>query len=158
MIDIFWYIIDFIENNIYLSLFTISFMVATIVPFGSEFFFGTLISIGKYNNFFLLIAASTGNVLGSVFNYFCGYFVIYFINKSWFPIKENKIKKATNIFNKYGKWSLLFSWVPFIGDPITFVAGTLRFSFIPFIILVSIGKVGRYLVIYISILWAIKIF
>ena len=75
MIDIFWYIIDFIENNIYLSLFAISFMVATIVPFGSEFFFGTLISIGKYNNFFLLIAASTGNVLGSVFNYFCGNFV-----------------------------------------------------------------------------------
>ncbi len=132
-------------------------MVATIVPFGSEVYFATLLSLGKYNNFLLLVSASVGNVLGSVFNWVCGYYINYFIKKSWFPIKQDKIKKGTELFNKYGKWSLLFSWVPFIGDPITFVAGTLRFSFIPFIILVSIGKIGRYLVIYVSILWAIKI-
>ena len=133
-------------------------MVATIVPFGSEMYFGTLLSLGKYNNFLLLVSASVGNVLGSVFNWICGYYINYFIKKSWFPIKKDKIKKGTDLFNKYGKWSLLLSWVPFVGDPITFVAGTLRFSFIPFIILVSIGKIGRYLVIYVSILWAIKIF
>ncbi len=143
---------------IYISLFTVAFMVATIVPFGSEMYFVTLLSINKYNNLLLLIAASIGNVLGSVFNWFCGYYVNYFINKSWFPIKKDKIVKGTEIFNKYGKWSLLLSWVPFIGDPITFVAGTLRFSLVPFLILVSIGKVGRYLVIYFSIIWAIKIF
>ena len=143
---------------IYLTLFTISFMVATIVPFGSEMYFGTLLSLGKYNNFFLLLSASLGNVLGSVFNWICGYYANYFINRSWFPIKKDKINKATKIFNKYGKWSLLLSWVPFIGDPITFVAGTLRYSFIPFVLLVSIGKVGRYLLIYLSIIWAINIF
>ena len=133
-------------------------MVATIVPFGSEMYFATLLSLNKYNNFLLLMAASTGNVLGSVFNWICGYYVNYFIKKSWFPIKQNKIQKGTELFNKYGKWSLLLSWVPFIGDPITFVAGTLRYPIIPFLILVSIGKVGRYLVIYYSIVWAIKIF
>ena len=143
---------------IYLSLLTVSFMVATIIPFGSEMYFATLLSLGKYNSFLLLVSASVGNVLGSVFNWICGYYINYFIKKSWFPIKKDKIKKGTDLFNKYGKWSLLLSWVPFVGDPITFVAGTLRFSFIPFIILVSIGKVGRYLVIYVSILWAIKIF
>ena len=143
---------------IYISLFTVSFMVATIVPFGSEMYFGTLLSLNKYNNFALLIAASAGNILGSVFNWICGYYVNYFIKKPWFPIKKEKITKGTKIFNKYGKWSLLLSWVPFIGDPITFVAGTLRYSIIPFVILVSIGKVGRYLVIYLSILWAIDIF
>ena len=143
---------------IYLSLLTVSFMVATIVPFGSEVYFATLLSLGKYNNFLLLVSASVGNVLGSVFNWICGYYINYFIKKSWFPIKKDKIKKGTDLFNKYGKWSLLLSWVPFVGDPITFVAGTLRFSFIPFIILVSIGKIGRYLVIYVSILWAIKFF
>ena len=139
---------------IYFSLFALSFMVATIIPFGSEVYFGTLLSLGKYNSFFLLVSASIGNVLGSVFNWVCGYYVNYFIKKPWFPISENKIQKGTKIFNKYGKWSLLLSWVPFIGDPITFVAGTLRYSLIPFVILVSIGKLGRYIVIYFSILWA----
>ena len=61
-------------------------------------------------------------------------------------------------FMKYGKWSLLLGWVPFIGDPITFVAGTFRYSFFPFLILVSVGKVARYLVVYFSTLWAINIF
>ena len=143
---------------IYLSLFTVCFLVATIVPFGSEMYFGTLLSLNKYNNLLLLVSASVGNVLGSVFNWVCGYYVNYFINKSWFPIKKENITKGTNIFNKYGKWSLLLSWVPFIGDPITFVAGTLRYSFIPFVIFVTIGKVGRYLLIYLSIIWAINIF
>ena len=143
---------------IYLSLLTVSFMVATIIPFGSEMYFATLLSLGKYNSFLLLVSASIGNVLGSVFNWVCGYYVNYFIKKPWFPIRQNKITKGTEIFNKYGKWSLLLSWVPFIGDPITFVAGTLRYSLIPFVILVSIGKVGRYLVIYFSILWAFSIF
>tara|TARA_B100001540_G_scaffold152182_1_gene134816 strand:+ start:171 stop:605 length:435 start_codon:yes stop_codon:yes gene_type:complete len=142
---------------IYISLFTIAFMVATIVPFGSEMYFATLLSLNKYNNLLLLIAASIGNILGSVFNWICGYYVNYFIKKPWFPIKKEKIKKGTEIFNKYGKWSLLLSWAPFIGDPITFVAGTLRFSLVPFLILVSIGKVGRYLIIYLSIIWAVKV-
>tara|TARA_Y100001970_G_C14119257_1_gene795354 strand:- start:751 stop:1152 length:402 start_codon:yes stop_codon:yes gene_type:complete len=133
-------------------------MVATIVPFGSEMYFGTLLSLGKYNNFLLLLAASLGNVLGSVFNWVCGYYVNYFIKKSWFPIKKKKIQQGTELFNKYGKWSLLFSWMPFIGDPLTFAAGILRYPFGPFLILVSIGKVGRYLVIYLSILWAMDIF
>jgi len=143
---------------IYLSLLTVSFMVATIIPFGSEMYFGTLLSLGKYNSFLLLVSASIGNVLGSVFNWVCGYYVNYLIKKPWFPIKQNKIQKGNEIFNKYGKWSLLLSWVPFIGDPITFVAGTLRYSLISFVLLVSIGKVGRYLVIYLSILWAFNIF
>ena len=133
-------------------------MVATIIPFGSEAYFITLLSMDKYNNFLLLLFASAGNILGSVFNWICGYYVNYFIKKSWFPINNNMIDRGNKIFNMYGKWSLLLSWVPFIGDPITFVAGTLRYSIIPFIILVSIGKFGRYLVIYLSLSLALGIF
>ena len=143
---------------IYFSLFTLSFIVATIVPFGSEIYFATLLATGNYNSLLLLIAASTGNVLGSVFNWICGYYAAYFIQRKWFPINQNQIDKATKFFLKYGKWSLLFAWVPFIGDPLTFVAGTLRYSFLPFLILVSIGKTARYLVIYFSALWTINIF
>tara|TARA_B100000579_G_C22070330_1_gene505423 strand:+ start:51 stop:485 length:435 start_codon:yes stop_codon:yes gene_type:complete len=143
---------------IYISLFTVAFMVATIVPFGSEAYFVTLLSMDKYNDLLLIIAASLGNVLGSVFNWVCGYYVNYFIKKTWFPLNNNMIDRGNNMFRKYGKWSLLLSWVPFIGDPITFVAGTLRYSLLPFIILVSIGKVGRYLLIYISLNWVINFF
>ena len=143
---------------IYFSLFVLSFLVATIVPFGSEVYFASLLAMEKYSSILLLIVASTGNILGSVFNWICGYYAAYFLIKKWFPIKQKQIDKASIFFIKYGKWSLLFSWVPVIGDPITFVAGTFRYSFFPFLILVSIGKVGRYLVVYFSTLWAINIF
>ena len=143
---------------IYLSLFTLSFIVATIIPFGSEAYLASLIILNKYNVLLLLISASFGNVLGSVFNWICGYYATYFIQKKWFPINQNQINKATNFFLKYGKWSLLLAWAPFIGDPLTFVAGTLRYSFLPFLLLVSIGKIARYLVIYFSVLWTINIF
>ena len=133
-------------------------MVATIVPFGSEVFLASLILLGKYNIFILLLTASLGNILGSVFNWVCGYYSIYFIRKKWFPITQKQIDKSSFYFTKYGKWSLLLGWVPFIGDPITFVAGTLKYSFLPFLFLVSIGKIGRYIVVYLLTIWSISIF
>ena len=133
-------------------------MVATIIPFGSEVYFITLLSLEKYNHFILFLVVSVGNVLGSLFNWICGFYINFFIKKSWFPINNKIIDRGNKLFIKYGKWSLLISWFPLIGDPITFAAGTLRYPIIPFLVLVSIGKVGRYLIIYLSILWAINIF
>ena len=133
-------------------------MVATIIPFGSEAYFITLLSLEKYNHFILFVVASVGNVLGSLFNWICGFYINFFIKKSWFPINNKIIDRGNKLFTKHGKWSLLISWFPLIGDPITFAAGTLRYPIIPFLVLVSIGKVGRYLIIYLSIIWAFNIF
>jgi len=133
-------------------------MVATIIPFGSEVYFITLLSLEKYNHFILFLVVSVGNVLGSLFNWICGFYINFFIKNSWFPINNKIIDRGNKLFIKYGKWSLLISWFPLIGDPITFAAGTLRYPIIPFLVLVSIGKVGRYLIIYLSIIWAFNIF
>ena len=133
-------------------------MVATIIPFGSEIYFITLLSLEKYNHFILFLVVSVGNVLGSLFNWICGFYINFFIKKSWFPINNKMIDRGNKLFIKYGKWSLLISWFPLIGDPITFAAGTLRYPIIPFLVLVSIGKVGRYLIIYLSIIWVVNIF
>ena len=143
---------------IYLSLFSLSFFVATIIPFGSEAYLASLIILNKYNVILLLFSASAGNILGSVFNWVCGYYSGYLIKKKWFPIKQTKIDKASSFFSKYGKWSLLISWVPFLGDPLTFVAGTLKYSFFSFLLLVSIGKIGRYIVVYLIVISSINIF
>ena len=151
---------QFIDKKVtaYLTLLTVSFTAATIVPFSSEILLATLIATNQYNSFLLLLIACIGNIFGSVVNWILGYYASSFMKKKWFPIKQKQIERATNFFNQYGRWSLLLGWLPVIGDPLTFVAGTLRYSFIPFFILVSIGKAGRYLVVYISTLWAINIF
>jgi len=43
--------------------------------------------------------------------------------------------------------------VPVIGDPLTVVAGVLREPFAVFLLLVTLSKVGRYLMIAATALW-----
>ena len=133
---------------IYLSLFFISFLAATILPFSSELTLAGLITTSNYDNVLLLIVASFGNVLGSVVNWVLGFYSRNLTIKKWFPFKEAQIERSSKWFSKFGKWSLLFAWVPFLGDPLTLVAGLLRVRFLDFIILVAIGKVSRYLLVF----------
>ena len=133
---------------IYLSLFTISFLAATVLPFSSELTLAGLIATSNYDDLLLLIVASLGNTLGSLVNWALGFYSRNLTTKKWFPFKDNQIEKSSKWFSKFGKWSLLFAWVPIIGDPLTSVAGLLRVRFLDFIILVAIGKVSRYLIVF----------
>ena len=133
---------------IYLSLFAISLLAATILPFSSELTLAGLIATSNYDNLLLLIITSLGNILGSVVNWALGSYSRNLTTKKWFPIKDKQIESSSKWFNKLGKWSLLFAWVPIIGDPLTLVAGLLRVKFLEFLILVMIGKVSRYIVIF----------
>ena len=133
---------------IYLSLLFISFLAATILPFSSELTLAGLISTSNYDNLLLLVFASFGNVLGSVFNWSLGFYSRNLSTKKWFPFKKTQIERSSKWFSKFGKWSLLFAWLPIVGDPLTFVAGLLRVRFLDFIILVAIGKVSRYLIVF----------
>jgi membrane protein YqaA with SNARE-associated domain len=133
---------------IYLSLFSISFLAATILPLSSELMLAGLIATSNYDSLLLLIVASFGNVLGSVVNWILGFYSRNLTTKKWFPFKDRQIESSSKWFNKFGKWSLLFTWVPIIGDPLTLAAGLLRVKFIEFLILVSIGKVSRYIIVF----------
>ena len=133
---------------IYLSLFVISFLAATILPFSSELTLAGLIATSNYDNLLLLIVASFGNVLGAVVNWVLGFYSRNLTTKKWFPFKNKQIKNSSRWFSKFGKWSLLFAWVPVIGDHLTLAAGLLRVKFIEFVTLVTIGKFSRYFIIY----------
>ena len=133
---------------IYFSLFVISFLAATILPFSSELTLAGLIIASNYDKLLLLIVASFGNVTGSAVNWALGFYSRNLTTKKWFPFKETQIEKSSQWFRKFGKWALLFAWVPIIGDPLTLVAGLLRVRFLDFIILVAIGKVSRYLIVF----------
>jgi len=132
----------------YFFLFILSFLSATIFPFSSELTLISLLSTGNYSSFLLVWIASFGNVLVSVFNWLLGFYLLRYINKKWFPFKQSQINQASNWFKRFGVWSLLFAWVPIIGDPVTFVAGILKINFLFFLILVTVGKISRYFLIF----------
>ncbi len=125
-------------------LFASTLLAATIFPAQSEMVLAGLHFAGDYPKWLLLIVATTGNVLGSVINWLLGRYLIHFQDKKWFPIKGRMMNKATAMYQKYGVWTLLLAWTPFIGDPLTLVAGIFRTNIWIFLILVTIGKAGRY--------------
>jgi len=95
----------------------------------------------------LVTVASAGNVLGSVVNWLLGRFIAHFEGRRWFQISRDQVAKAEGWYQRWGKWSLLLSWAPVIGDPLTVVAGVLREPLPVFLVLVSIAKVGRYVAV-----------
>lgn len=120
-------------------------MSATLIPFGSEALLIYDIKEG-YNIYLLLLIATLGNSLGSLINYFIGLKGEEFLVEKKY-LKEEKILKTKRYFDKYGAFCILFSWLPIIGDPITFIAGVLKYNLRNFIILVVIAKFSRYLFI-----------
>jgi len=130
----------------YLGLFVSSFLAATILPLSSEVVLSALLLSGLSPTA-LVIIATIGNVLGSLTNYALGYWVSLEVIKKWLKISEEEFIRAEQRFVKYGMFSLCFAWVPIIGDPLTVVAGILRIRLFWFVILVTAGKLARYIVI-----------
>ncbi len=131
----------------YLKLFIISFLAATILPLSSEIILTTLLLTNLFEKNLLLIIASSGNILGSVLNWYLGKKITIFQDRKWFPVSPEQLNKSQKYFQKYGLWSLLLAWVPVIGDPLTLLAGVLKVRFSIFFILVSISKISRYIFI-----------
>ena len=135
------------EFAVYGGLFLSAFAAATILPMQSEAVLVSLLLVDTYPVWALVSVASLGNVLGSVINWMLGRGIERYRGRRWFPADAAALQRAQLWYRRYGRWSLLLSWVPIIGDPITVVAGVLREPFFTFLALVTVAKVGRYLVL-----------
>ncbi|WP_298817218.1 YqaA family protein [uncultured Roseibium sp.] len=130
-----------------LGLFGVSFLAATLLPAQSELGLAGLIALGQDPVPLLVFAASLGNTLGSVVNWWLGIGIVHFSNAKWFPVKADSLSRATTWYHRYGRWSLLLSWAPIVGDPLTLAAGVLKEPFWSFFILVAIAKTARYIIV-----------
>ncbi|MEP2845606.1 MAG: DedA family protein, partial [Alphaproteobacteria bacterium] len=64
-----------------------------------------------------------------------------------FPFSARQMGRASGWYQRWGYWSLLASWVPIIGDPLTLAAGMMREPLWRFLLIVTLAKGGRYLVL-----------
>ena len=134
----------------YFSLFLTAFASATLLPGGSEALFLYLLS-EPLSPLALFFFATLGNTLGSFVNYLLGKYGMGFALKYHY-IKEKSLSKASTYFEIYGAWSLLFSWLPIIGDPLTLFAGIARYPLWKFLIIVGSAKCARYIFVYLGFL------
>ena len=132
------------EIHALLLLFFVAVASASFFPSQAELVLFALLAMGDYDPLLLVLAATAGNGLGSLGNYYVGRYMGHLSDKPWFPIKPAYLEKTKRLFARHGKLTLLLAGVPFIGNPITLVAGMLRVSLWLFIPLVTAGKSVRY--------------
>lgn len=132
-------------------IFFTAFLAATLLPFYSEILVVTAFLDQPETWLAIWIVASIGNSLGSAVNWLLGRYLLHYQDRKWFPFKPDQMTRAQQWFQKYGVWSLLLAWAPVGGDPLTFIAGTMRVRFWLFFTLTFIGKSARYLfVLYVT--------
>ena len=129
------------------SLFAAAFVAATLIPAQSELLLAAMVAGGGFDPVSLLLVATCGNVAGSTVNWLLGRFLNDYRDRRWFPFSAEQLERAQARYARWGIWTLLLSWVPIIGDPLTFVSGLMRTPLRLFLPLVTLAKAGRYLVI-----------
>ena len=135
-----------VELAAYAGLFASAFIAATLFPAQSEAVLAGLLYAG-YAPVALVAVATIGNVGGSLLNWWLGTQVHRLRGTRWWPVDDRHFDRATAWYRRYGRWSLLLSWMPVIGDPLTLAAGVLREPLGIFLLLVGIAKLGRYVAV-----------
>lgn len=128
------------------GLFASAFLSATILPGSSEVvLFGLLAA--DYDAALLVLVATVGNVCGAVVNWAIGVGLEHYRDRKWFPVSGEKLERAKGWYHRWGRWSLLLSWVPLAGDALTVAAGVMREPLWSFVVLVALAKGARYVVV-----------
>jgi membrane protein YqaA with SNARE-associated domain len=135
---------SFIANFGLLGLMLFSFLAATVLPVSSEAALAAALAL-KMPLIPALAYATIGNCAGIVFNYWVGSKVEKRLLHQ--HLQKKSLARSYHIMQRWGKWSLLLSWLPVIGDPITYLAGALRINFYLFVFIASSLRFLRYLVI-----------
>lgn len=129
------------------GLFLAALLAATLVPAQSEAVLVGLILAGGQPIWLLLAVATAGNVLGSVVNWGLGRGLDRLARPHWLAPSRWSMDRAAGWYARWGYLSLLGAWLPLIGDPLTLAAGVLREPFWRFLLLVTLAKGGRYVVL-----------
>lgn len=122
----------------------VAFLSATLIPLGSEAVVVTMVLDNSAPMLAVFGIASVANTLGACVNWWLGQHLLVYQHKRWFPVKARELARAQTWFQRYGMWSLLFVWMPLVGDGITVVAGVMKARFAAFVVLTLIGKSARY--------------
>ena len=124
-----------------------AFLAATLLPASSEAMLAGLVVAEAAPIALLLAVASGFNTAGSCVNWLLGRAAERLKDHHWFPVSGESLERAQVWYQRYGIWSLLASWVPIIGDPLTVAAGVMRTPFAVFLPMVALAKTARYAVI-----------
>lgn len=137
---------DWLRQPGYPALFTVSLLASSLLPLGSEWLLALMLTQG-YQPTTTVAVATLGNTLGACTTWAVGRYGGGWLLTRLFRISEQQRQRAEAWYRRHGAASLLFSWLPMVGDPLCLVGGLLRINPLLFLLLVATGKLARYAVV-----------
>lgn len=118
------------------GLFISSFLAATLLPGGSEAVLFGVLKLHPELFWPAILLGTLGNTLGGMVTFVMG----------WMLPMTQQLKHVEKV-RRFGSPSLLFAWVPLIGDALCLAAGWLRLNWWQAALFMALGKFARYWVI-----------
>lgn len=143
---------EFLGDWGYLGLFLGCLLSATIIPFSSDALFASALVLNGSIPLTLLWGTA-GNWLGGLITYWMGYIGKWEWLEKWFKVKPETLEKQKEKINKYGSLLAFMVWVPFIGDIFALALGFYRINFYTSSLFMLIGKLVRFILIAIIVIY-----
>jgi membrane protein YqaA with SNARE-associated domain len=146
---------DLVLNLGYVGLFIVCYLSATIIPFSGEAALAVLLVTG-YPAGAVLLTAVLANALGAMTNYLVGAYAMQAMERAialpaWLERlrpSPSKLALAQRLFRRFGTPALALTFVPLLGDALTFAAGAAKVNGVVFLALVFAGRILRYALVF----------
>ncbi len=119
------------------TIFTVSFVSATLLPVGSEPAVFGFVKLNPEQFWLAILVATAGNTLGGVVDYWMGL-------GAHEALARGRRTVHLRWLERLGPKALFFTWLPVVGDPLCALAGWLRLPFWTSAGWMALGKGLRY--------------
>lgn len=130
----------------YWGMFVASFLAGSVFPFSSEAVMLGLQAAGL-DPMALVVYATVGNTLGSVFNYCVGRLGKLEWIEKYLHVSHESLDKAQKFMGGRGAWMGTFAFLPLLGSAITVLLGLMKANVAISFMSIAIGKFLRYVLL-----------
>ena len=139
-------IIALLESWGYWGMFVAAFIAGSVFPFSSEAVL-TALQLAGLSPVHLFVAATAGNVLGSMFNYCVGRLGRMEWIERYLRVKPGKVRQASLWMQHYGAWIGILCFLPILGSVIAVTLGFMRANPWLSAATITLGKAARYAIL-----------
>ena len=124
-------------------MFVASFIAGSVFPFSSEAVL-TALQLAGLEPLHLFVAATAGNVGGSMFNYGIGRLGKMEWIERYLHVAPEKVQRTERWMERYGAWIGILCFLPILGSVVAVTLGFARANPWFSLLTITIGKAARY--------------
>lgn len=131
----------------YTPLFLVSVMTQIVVPFPLDLIVLSMFAL-NFSPLLIIILATSGLTIGASLTFIIGKGGLRLFKSFRKLEKTKKFYQAKKLYQKFGKWTLLVTFLPGVGKYFALFAGIMGLNWLTFLTLFITGRLVYYTVLY----------